>query len=118
MRSLLLPFLSSAFLRGLQTTTLLTRRTSRSCSQVEYVPSSNVTYRVPRNPSRNSRIALARVCDHRLHHQFAALVSHCNRDTCLVYIQPNIFSLSHEGVPFLCSWCLSTPRLLRKGRPL
>src|SRR5471030_856484 len=34
-----------------------------------------------------------------------------------VYIQPNIFNLSHEGVPFLCSWCLSTPRLLRKGRP-
>src|SRR5271169_7163408 len=59
MVSLLLPAFNRAFLRGLQTTSLLTRRTSRSCNEAECVPSSKVTCKLPRNPCRKSRMVAA-----------------------------------------------------------
>ena len=59
MRSLLFPSLSSAFLRGLHTTSSSTWGLSRSYSQVAQVPSSKVTDKVPRSPAKNSRMVAA-----------------------------------------------------------
>src|SRR5215813_9227602 len=60
-RSLLLPSLSSAFLRGLQTSTPETRGFSKSYNQAAQVPSSKVTRKSPRSPSMNCKIVLALV---------------------------------------------------------
>src|SRR5258705_11558735 len=60
-RSLLLPSLSSAFFRGLQTSTPDTRGFSRSYNQAAQVPSSNVTRKSPRSPSMNCKMVLALV---------------------------------------------------------
>src|ERR1700751_3769153 len=54
--SLLLPCLSSAFLRGLQTTTLATCGLSKSYNHAAEVPSSKVTYNVPWSPAKKSRM--------------------------------------------------------------
>src|ERR1700739_3363648 len=58
-RSLLLPSLSSAFFRGLQTSTPDTRGFSKSYNQAAQVPSSKVTRKSPRSPSMNCKIVLA-----------------------------------------------------------
>src|SRR6266403_714070 len=60
-RSLLLPTLSSAFFRGLQTSTPDTRGFSKSYNQAAQVPSSKVTRKSPRSPSMNCRMVLALV---------------------------------------------------------
>src|SRR5499425_1132782 len=60
-RSLLLPSLSSAFFRGLQTSTPETRGFSKSYNQAAQVPSSKVTRKSPRSPSMNCKIVLALV---------------------------------------------------------
>src|SRR6516162_1002797 len=60
-RSLLLPSLSSAFFRGLQTSTPDTRGFSKSYHQAAQVPSSKVTRKSPRSPSMNCKMVLALV---------------------------------------------------------
>src|SRR5215469_12626227 len=60
-RSLLLPSLSSAFFRGLQTSTPDTRGFSKSYNQAAQVPSSKVTRKSPRSPSMNCKMVLALV---------------------------------------------------------
>src|SRR6201981_2249941 len=60
-RSLLLPSLSSAFFRGLQTSTPDTRGFSKSYNQAAQVPSSKVTRKSSRSPSMNCKMALALV---------------------------------------------------------
>src|SRR5215472_15690412 len=60
-RSLLLPSLSNAFFRGLQTATPDTRGFSRSYNQAAQVPSSKVTRKSPRSPSMNCKMVLALV---------------------------------------------------------
>src|ERR1700740_172953 len=48
-----------AFFRGSQTINFVTCGFKRSYSQAAEVPSSNVTYKSPRSPSRHCRIVLA-----------------------------------------------------------
>jgi hypothetical protein len=66
MRSCLLPDFSRAFLRGSQTWTCVGWGLNRSCNQAVQVPSSKVTYRLPRRPRINWRIVSAFVSRLRL----------------------------------------------------
>ena len=59
MRSFLLSSFNKAFRRGSHTTKLPTCGRNRSYNQVAQVPSSNVTCKSPRSPSKNCRIVLA-----------------------------------------------------------
>ena len=109
MVSLLLPAFSSAFLRGLHTTSLATRRTSRSYSQAECVPSSKVTCKVPRKPVKKIENGGGVSGNHRLHHQLAVSVEHRYRDGALVDIEADILDAIHRV--FLSSglvYCFST----------
>src|ERR1700756_5343468 len=54
-----MPSCNNAFLRGSQTTSLVTWGFSRSYNQAAQVPSSKVTCTSPRSPSTNCRIMLA-----------------------------------------------------------
>ena len=54
-----LPSRMEAFLRGSHTTNFVTCGFNRSCNQAAEVPSSNVTCKSPRSPSKNCRIMLA-----------------------------------------------------------
>src|SRR6516164_907873 len=59
MRSFLLSSFNKAFRRGSHTTKLPTCGRNRSYNQAAQVPSSNVTCKSPRSPSKNCRIVLA-----------------------------------------------------------
>src|SRR5215831_19015098 len=59
MRSFLFPAFNSAFFRESQTSTRATWGRSRSCNQADQVPSSKVTYKLPRTPRRNWRMVSA-----------------------------------------------------------
>src|ERR1039458_1443942 len=101
MRSLLLPSLSSAFLRGLHTTKLPTRGLSRSYSQAAQVPSSKVTDKVPRSPAKNSRMVAAFVS--RMHSMTNLPVGSITATEIVADERPAqyTFHWSFEGAPFI-----------------
>src|ERR1035438_5291152 len=119
MASLLLPAFNSAFLRGLHTTRCATRLTSKSYSHPECVPSSKVTYNVPRSPCRKSRIAEARVamtdCITNLPSAFSTATEIVSRWTSRPTYLMLFIGCSFREVSLLLQH--SNHNLLRKGRP-
>jgi hypothetical protein len=76
---------------------LATRRTSRSYSQAECVPSSFEGHRqAPAQTVKKIEKGDGVSGDHRLHHQFAVSVEHGYRDGALVDIEANILDAIHR----------------------
>src|SRR5271165_1337468 len=119
MVSLLLPAFSNAFLRGSQTTNRATRRTSRSYSQAEWVPSSKVTCKLPRSPCRKSTIAVTWVASTHCITSFPSLSSTAT-EMVLWWTSRPIYLMLSIGCSFRQVWFTashSNHNLLRKGRP-
>jgi hypothetical protein len=76
----------------LHTATFVTRGLSKSYNQVAYVPSSNVTYSLPRSPSINCTMVAALV---------AGRADHRDRGCFFVNVHPDIFCTLHiKNAPF------------------
>src|ERR1700687_3276330 len=89
-----------AFFRGSHTTNFVTCGFNRSYNQAAQVPSSNVTCKSPRSPSKNCRIMLAFVS---MTHSITTLPTKfltAIEILSLCTSMPIYFLLSIEGVPF------------------
>src|SRR5215467_5976434 len=115
-RSLLLPFLT-AFFRVLHTRTSVTWGLSRSYNQVAQVPSSNVTRKSPRSPSRNCRIVLALVS---MTHSITILPTEFRTQIEMLSVCTSIpiyLMLVIKGCSFLEKFEQRHPNRTPKGRP-
>src|SRR5580692_4184907 len=89
-----------AFFRGSHTTTFVTCGFNRSYNHAAEVPSSNVTCRSPRNPSKNCTITLAFVSMTHSITIFPAPFITAIEMLSLCTSMPIYFLLSIKGVPF------------------
>src|ERR1700722_7944585 len=89
-----------AFFRGSHTTNFVTWGFSKSYNQAAEVPSSNVTCKSPRSPSKNCRIMLAFVSMTHSITIFPAPFITAIEMLSLCTSMPIYFLLSIEGVPF------------------
>src|SRR6516164_7311897 len=85
-RSLLLPSLSSAFFRGLQTSTPDTRGFSKSYNQAAQVPSFEGDAQISAQPVDELQNGARFGLDDAFHHYLADRVPHTNRNAFLVHI--------------------------------
>src|SRR5262245_55409756 len=94
----------------------VTQGLSRSYSHAAQVPSSNVTYRSPRNPWMNWRIVLAFASRIDSMDQLPRGIQHRDGNRCRVHIHTDIFKAIHRGRSFL-SELRKRSKVTTKGRP-
>src|SRR5713101_2464853 len=107
-----------AFFRGSHTSSFVTCGFSKSYNQAAEVPSSNVTCKSPRSPSKNCRIMLAFVSMTHSIPIFPEAFITAIEILSLCTSMPIYLVLVIKGCSFLDEVEPNTQNLLQKGRPL